>query len=95
MEEKSKTGKEDTCLCTSRRTFPLEVDPSDLSGQRLEDDHDGQRRILDVCAAKEKVKVSLGKALAERLGLQQEWILGRILASQREGAAQWAEEEPD
>ena len=35
-----------------------------------------------------KVKVSLDKALAERLGLQQEWILGRILPGQREGAAQ-------
>ena len=45
-----------------------------------------------MCAQPKKVKVSLDKALAERLGLQQEWILGRILPGQREGAAQWFQE---
>ena len=34
----------------------------------------------DLCAQPRKVKVCLDKALAERFGLQQEWILGRILA---------------
>ena len=43
-----------------------------------------------MCAQPKKVKVSL--ALAERLGLQQEWILGRILPGQREGAGQWFQE---
>ena len=45
-----------------------------------------------MCAQPRKVKVSLDKALAERLELQQEWILGRILPGQREGAAQWFQE---
>ena len=45
-----------------------------------------------MCAQPRKVKVSLDKALAERLGLQQEWILGRILPGQREGAV---EKEPE
>ena len=45
-----------------------------------------------MCAQPRKVKVSLDKALAEGLGLQQEWILGRILPGQREGAAQWFQE---
>ena len=30
--------------------------------------------------------------MAERLGLEQEWILGRILPGQREGAARWFQE---
>ena len=42
-----------------------------------------------MCAQPRKVKVSLDKALADRLGLQQEWILGRILPGR---AAQWFQE---
>ena len=75
--------------------FLAEVGSSDLSGQRLEDDHEITMDVKDaylMCAQPKKVKVSLDKALAERLGLQQEWILGRILPGQREGAAQWFQE---
>ena len=58
--------QQDRCLCVSRRTFLVEVSSSDLSDQRLEDDHYGcQGCIPDICID----KVSLDKALVERLGL--------------------------
>ena len=45
-----------------------------------------------MCSQPKKVKVALDKALADRLNLPQEWLLGRILPRQREGAAQWSQE---
>ena len=41
------------------------------------------------CDQPRKVKVVLENALATKLGLPREWILGKVLPGQREGAAEW------
>ena len=42
-----------------------------------------------MCDEPRKVKITLERALAEKLKLPQEWILGKVLPGQREGAAEW------
>ena len=42
-----------------------------------------------MCPQKKNVKVTVEKAVADALGIPQEWILGRVLPGQREGAAEW------
>ena len=42
-----------------------------------------------MCDQPRKVKITLEKALAQKLNLPQEWILGKVLPGQREGAAEW------
>ena len=44
-----------------------------------------------MCEQARLVKVVLEAKLAEALGVRREWILGRILPGQREGAAKWFE----
>ena len=45
-----------------------------------------------MCDQPRKVKIVLEKNLAEKLNLAQEWILGKVLPGQREGAAEWFSE---
>ena len=40
-----------------------------------------------MCPQPRAVKVSLGKTLAERLNLPEEWVLGKVLPGRREGVA--------
>ena len=42
-----------------------------------------------MCPQKKKVKVSVDKAVADSLQIPQDWILGRVLPGQREGASEW------
>ena len=42
-----------------------------------------------MCDQPRKVKIVLEKNLAEKLNVAQEWILGKVLPGQREGAAEW------
>lgn len=49
------------------------------------------RCLYLMCSQPKQVKASLGSALAERLGLPEQWIL-KVLPGQREGAAQWFQE---
>ena len=52
-------------------------------------------KVLDVkdaylmCPQPREVKVTLDQHLAQRLGVQRDWMLGRVLPGQREGAAEW------
>ena len=42
-----------------------------------------------MCAQPRAVKVVLDKKVAQRLGIATEWLLGKVLPGQREGAAEW------
>ena len=42
-----------------------------------------------MCPQRKKVKVTVDRAVAESLQIPRDWVLGRVLPGQREGASEW------